>query len=193
MEEMATQPATRITEEDYLRLERAATYKSEFVNGEIFAMSGGTRRHSRSAANWIAHLTYKLRGENCDVFTSDMRVRTTASGSYVYPDVSVACGATVTNEDDDDILLNPKIIIEVLSPSTADYDRGKKFELYREIPSLQEYVLTHSDAPHVEHFARQADSSWIFREYKGLENSLRLASINCEIGLADIYERILFN
>jgi Uma2 family endonuclease len=87
-------------------------------------------------------------------------------------------------------LLNPKIIIEVLSPSTADYDRGKKFELYREIPTLQEYVLTHSDAPHVEHFARQTDSSWIFREYKGLENSLRLTSINCEIGLADIYERI---
>jgi Uma2 family endonuclease len=188
---MVTQPVTRITEEEYLRLERAATYKSELVDGEIFAMSGGTRRHSRSAANWIAHLTYKLRGKNYDVFTSDIRVRTTASGSYVYPDVSVACGTAVTNEDDD-ILVNPKLVIEVLSPSTADYDRGKKFELYREIPTLQEYVLTHSDAPHVEHFARQADSSWIFREYKGLESSLRLASINCEIGLTDIYERILF-
>jgi Uma2 family endonuclease len=191
MEGMATQPVTRITEEEYLRLERAATYKSEFINGEIFAMAGGTLWHARIAVNWGAHLVYKLRGGNCNVFSSDARVRTTASGSYVYADVSVTCGDSLITKDDD-ILVDPKVVIEVLSPSNADYDRGKKFELYREIPTLQEYVLTHSDSPHIEHFARQADSSWIFREYKGLESSLRLASINCEIGLADIYERILF-
>jgi Uma2 family endonuclease len=191
MEGMATQPVTRITEEEYLRLERAATYKSEFINGEIFAMAGGTLWHARIAVNWGAHLVYKLRGGHCNVFSSDARVRTTASGSYVYADVSVTCGDSLITKDDD-ILVDPKVVIEVLSPSNADYDRGKKFELYREIPTLQEYVLTHSDSPHIEHFARQADSSWIFREYKGLESSLRLASINCEIGLADIYERILF-
>lgn len=178
-----------MTEEEYLRLERAAQYKSEFVDGEIFAMSGGSLWHSQLAVNWTVHLFIRLRGKDCRVFSSDARVRTTTSGSYVYPDVSVVCGGRVVSGGDD-ILIDPKIVIEVLSPSTADYDRGKKFELYREIPFLQEYVLTHTDSPHIEHFARQADESWIFREYKSLESSLRLTSIQCDIGLADIYERI---
>jgi Uma2 family endonuclease len=189
IKEMATQPVPRMTEEEYLRIERAATYKSEFVGGEMFAMSGGTLWHSQLAANWIAHLGNQLRGGPCRVFTSDARVRTTVSGSYLYPDISVAYGEPLRDMDVD-ILISPKTVVELLSPSTADYDRGKKFELYREIPSLEEYVLTHSDAPHVEHFARQADASWIFREYKGLESSLRLVSLGCEIGMADIYERI---
>jgi Uma2 family endonuclease len=189
IEGMASQPVTRMTEEEYLRRDRAATYKSEFVDGEMFAMSGGTLWHSQISANWIVHLGYALRGGPCRVFTSDARVRIAASGSYVYPDVTVVCGDPVANQDDD-ILISPTVVIEVLSPSTADYNRGKKFELYRDIPSLREYVLTHSDTPRVEHFARQTETSWIFREYKGLEHSLRLEAIGCEIGMADIYERI---
>jgi Uma2 family endonuclease len=189
---MASHPVPRMTEEEYLRLDRAATYKSEFVDGEMFAMSGGTLWHSQIAANWIAHLVYKLRGGQCSVFNSDARVRIAASGSYVYPDVSVVRGDPIKSKDDD-ILISPTVVIEVLSPSTADYDRGKKFQLYREIPSLREYLLTHSDSLLVEHLARQADNSWIFREYKGLEHSLRLESIGCEIGMADIYERIFLS
>jgi Uma2 family endonuclease len=189
MGEMASQPVTRMTEEEYLRLDRAATYKSEFVDGEMFAMSGGTLWHSRIALNWGSHLLQRLRGRNCEVFNSDARVRIAASGSYVYPDISVVCGGPAMSQDDD-ILVSPTVVIEVLSPSTADYDRGKKFGLYREIASLQEYVLTHSDAAHIEHYARQTDESWIFREYKGIEGSLRLNSIHCEIRLADVYEAI---
>ncbi len=191
-EHMATQSVPHISEEEYLRRERAAEYKSEYVHGEVFAMSGGTRRHSRVAVNWSGHLLYKLRGGRCEVFSSDMRVRTGASGSYVYPDVSVACGENTSQTDDafSDILLNPRVVIEVLSPSTTNYDRGQKFELYREIPSLEEYILTHTNAPHVEHFARQADGSWIFREYKGMDGELSLPSIGCSIAFADIYEGI---
>src|ERR1700761_3471314 len=189
MKEMATQPVSRITEEEYLRQERAATHKSEFVNGEIFAMSGGTLWHAHVAANWIVHLGFRLRGGDCRVYSSDAKVRTPSTGSYVYPDVSVACGASPVKKDDD-ILVNPTVVVEVLSPSTEDYDHGKKFALYREIPSLQEYILTHCDLPYVEHFTRQPDSSWLYREYRGFESSLQLASIHCEVGMADIYQGI---
>ena len=184
---MASLPTPRITEEEYLRLERAAEYKSEFVDGEIFAMSGGTRRHSRLAVNWIGELQLKLHGRGCSVFNSDLRIRTQSSGSYVYPDVSVVCGQPQTHEsDDDDILTDPIVVIEVLSPSTADYDRGKKFELYREIPSLQDYILVHTGSVHVEQFTRQP-GSWLFREYHGAESSVSIASINCTVLLGDVY------
>jgi Uma2 family endonuclease len=120
-----------------------------------------------------------------------MRTRISARGDYVYPDVSVVCGQPQIHKGEPDILTNPKVVIEVLSPSTADYDHGKKFELYREIPSLDEYVLTHQDSPHIEHYARQPDSSWIFREYRGLEASIELLSIGCKVQLADIYAGVL--
>ncbi len=184
---VATQSIPKITEDEYLAGERAADHKSEFVNGEIYGMAGGSLRHSRVAANWTAELTLQLRGRECGVFTSDARVRTSRSGSYVYPDLSVVCGAPQVYEDADDILTNPKVLIEVLSPSTADYDRGKKFELYREIASLEDYILVHTGSALVEHFARQADASWIFREYRGLEAAISIASIGCTIRLADVY------
>ncbi len=188
---MATQSVPKITEDDYLRLDRAAEYRSEFVDGEMFAMSGGSARHALIPTNWGAELTVQLRGRNCRLFSSDLRVRISARGAYVYPDLSVVCGEPQIHQGETDILTNPKVIVEVLSPSTADYDRGKKFELYREIPSLDEYVLTHQDTPHVEHYARQPDSSWIFREYRGLESSIELRSIGCKVQLAEIYAGVL--
>jgi Uma2 family endonuclease len=137
---MATQPITKITEEEYLRLERAAEFKSEFVSGEIFAMSGGSPKHSLLAANWLGELRKKFRGGRCGVFNSDLRARTERTGSYVYPDVSVVCDKLAMYAGSDDVITNPKLVVEVLSPSTADYDRGHKFELYREIPSLSDRV-----------------------------------------------------
>jgi Uma2 family endonuclease len=184
---MATQPVSKVSEEEYLRLDRAAEYKSEYVGGEMFAMSGGTLRHAELSTSWAAELRMKLRGKNCHIYSSDARLRSSASGSYIYADISVVCGKPQLHEGASDILTNPNVVIEVLSPSTADYDRGKKFELYREIASLSEYVLTHTDAPHIEHFVRQADESWIFREYRGLESSIVLPSIDCEVRLADLY------
>jgi Uma2 family endonuclease len=184
---MATHSIPQVTEEEYLRLERAAEYKSEFVDGQILAMPGGSLRHSRLTVNWSVELSLQLRGRNCAVFSPDLRVRTATTGSYVYPDVSVLCGAPLLHQRGTDILTNPKVVIEVLSPSTANYDRGKKFELYREIASLQDYILTHTGSPHVEHVARQADASWVFREYRGIESAVSIASIECSVRLADVY------
>ncbi len=187
---MATAPTPRITEEEYLLLERAAATKSEFVDGEIFAMSGGSLAHSALAANWIGELKTRLRGRNCQVFTSDLRVRTHRTGSYVYPDISVVCGQPQTHRNADDILINPTVVIEVLSPSTADYDLGKKFGLYREIASLRDYILVYPDSAHVEHYSRQPES-WLFREYTGMEATVYIASIDCSVALRDVYEGVL--
>lgn len=187
---MATAPAPRITEEEYLRLERAAEIKSEFVDGEIFAMSGGSRAHSLLAAGWIRILGEKLLRTNCSVFTSDLRIRTQRTGSYLYPDVSVVCEEPRVNRNSADILTDPTVVIEVLSPSTEAYDRGKKFGLYREIPSLRDYILVHTGAVLVEHYSRQTDS-WLFREYSGLEASVHIASIDCTVALSDLYYGVL--
>ena len=175
---MASFPIPHIAEEDYLRLERAAGTKSEFVGGEIFAMAGGSLPHLRLTRNWTIELGLKLRGRPCEVFNSDARIRTQRTGSYVYPDVSVFCGKPRTLQSAADILTNPIVVIEVLSPSTADYYRGKKFELYREIESLQDYILVHTSSVHVESFTRQP-GSWLFREYHGAESVVPIASIDC--------------
>ncbi len=185
---MASQTLPRITEEEYLRLDRSAEYKSEFVDGEMFAMSGGSARHSKVGMNWGAELTFKLRGRACSVFSSDARVRT-VRGNYVYPDISVVCGPALLHGDTDDLITNPILVVEVLSPSTSAFDRGRKFEIYREIASLQEYVLSHLTTPHVEVFTRQADQSWIFREYREIESSVTLTSIGCTLALSDVYAR----
>jgi Uma2 family endonuclease len=188
---VATQSATKITEEEYLRLERAAQHKSEFVHGEIFAMAGGSLQHALIAVNFSSELRTKLSNRSCRVFSSDLKVRTPASGSHLYPDVSVVCGPPRRFENSVDVLTNPNVVIEVLSPSTANYDRGQKFELYREIASLGDYVLVHTASPRAEHFARQPDNSWIFREYRGLESSINLTSIDCTVALGDVYAGVL--
>ena len=186
---MATVPLPRLTEEDYLRIERAAETKSEFVDGEMYAMSGGSLPHGLLSARWIGELIAQLKGRGCFVYSSDVKVRSNRTGSYVYPDVSVVCGQPQTHQGADDILTNPTIIIEVLSPSTAGYDHGKKFALYREIPSLQDYILVHTDEPLVEKFSRQP-GSWLFREYTGLDASVHVASIDCRVDLVEIYAGI---
>ena len=183
---MASLPIARLTEEEYLRQERAAETKSEFVDGEMFAMSGGTRAHSTLAVRWITQLSIKLEGRSCSVYNSDLKVRTRRTGSYLYPDVSVVCGESLTHQDADDLVTNPVVVIEVLSPSTEGYDRGKKFALYREVESLQDYVLVHTGEIHLEQFTRQP-GNWLYREYTGAESTIRIESIGCEISLGDLY------
>ncbi len=187
---MATQPVTKISEEEYLHLERAAEYKSEYIGGEIFPMPGGSFRHSELAVNRSAELRSRLRSLGCRVFSSDVRVRTASTGSYVYPDVSVVSGEPIPYAGSDDILTNPTLVVEVLSPSTSSYDRGGKFELYLEIPSLNDYALAHTDAVHAEHFARQPDGSWIVREHKSDDSTIAPTSINCTIRLGDVYANL---
>ena len=175
-----------LTEADYLTLDRAAEYKSEFVDGEISAMSGGTPRHSRLGFKVGVQLESALQGSKCTTFNSDMRIRT-PQGNYFYPDASVVCGPFETHPGTNDVCVNPVLIAEVLSRSTANYDRGLKFERYRSIPSLRDYLIIHADTIHLEHYARQADDSWVLREYRGEAACVPLPNLECELPLGSIY------
>ncbi|MBE2267705.1 MAG: Uma2 family endonuclease, partial [Anaerolinea sp.] len=179
-------------EEEYLAFERASEFKHEYLNGEIFAMSGGSEEHILINANVVTALRTQLRGRPCKLYGSDMRVRVKPGGLYTYPDVSVVCGDAQLIRDSVSILLNPTLIIEILSPSTEAYDRGKKFELYRELESLQEYVLIAQDRPQIEWYLRQEHGFWQFAAASGLNAEAALASISCTLKLAEVYEQIEF-
>jgi Uma2 family endonuclease len=185
-------PVHRLTEAEYLEIERRADIKSEFLDGEMFAMSGGTSSHSLIAANLIFALRTQLKGCPCRVYTSDMRVKVEASGLYTYPDVSVACGQEEFADKHQDTLLSPTVIVEILSDSREAYDRGKKFELYRRLPSLREYLLVNQHEPLVEQYIRQNSAEWLLRAVAGLESKLSLPSISITLGLADVYTDVRF-
>jgi Uma2 family endonuclease len=180
-----------VTPEEYLEAERAADYKSEYVSGQIWAMSGASRVHNALATNLTASIATALRGTDCQTFGSDMRVYVAENRTYVYPDLSVVCGEQVYTDAHVDTLTNPTVIIEILSPSTAHYDRTVKFVKYRRLPSLREYVLVHQDAPYIEYFALVCDI-WTSGACRGLESTLELESIGVTVNLADIYERVHF-
>jgi Uma2 family endonuclease len=175
--------------EEYLAFERASDQKHEYADGEIFAMSGGTHEHSLIAGNVHGELRNALMERPCVVHGSDMRIKVAATNRYFYPDVSVVCGRPVFQDATRDVLLNPKAVIEVLSDSTERYDRGDKFQHYQQIASLTEYVLVSQTAPLVEHYARQADGSWIYRAL-GPGEHVRLASLECEIAVDRIYLKV---
>ena len=179
------QRLTPLTEEDYLALERAASSRSEFLDGEMFAMAGGSPMHSLIAANVIRELGNHLRSGPCRPFTSDLRLKVEATGLYTYPDVSVACPARFLDERQD-TLVNPSVIFEVLSTITEAYDRGAKFASYRSIPSLQDYVLLSQERALIEHFHRQEDGSWVLREARA-GGSLALPSIGCILAVNEVY------
>jgi len=189
---MSAAPQKRYTPQEYLALERAASYKSEYYRGEIFAMAGASRQHCRIGANLIERLGEQLRPTPCEVFGSDMRVRVLPTGLYTYPDVTVACGELEFEDRAADTLLNPRVILEVLSESTEAYDRGKKFDHYRQIPAQVEYVLVSQTEPLVERFVRQPDDSWRLTVFKGLEAVLELETGSCRLRLADIYFKVAF-
>ena len=182
----------RYTAAEYLELERQAEYKSEFVDGEIFALAGATRAHNLIALNCGAELRQQLKSKPCETYASDMRVQLAESRRYTYPDVVVVCGEADFTNGKRDTLTNPTLTIEVLSPSTEGYDRGEKFEHYRKLTSLQTYVLISQDRPFLELFERQENGYWRLSERKGLDSSLPLPSIGCELQLAEVYDRIDF-
>lgn len=155
---MALQPKSFLTPEEYLVIERKAEYKSEYFNGEMFAMSGVSPSHVLIVSNIVAELRGQLKQKPCNVYSSDLRVRVSPTGLYTYPDVVVVCGQPQLADEQKDTLLNPTLIVEVLSDSTQDYDRGRKFEHYRSLSSFTEYLLIAQDRCHVEHFVRQADN-----------------------------------
>jgi len=181
-----------MTEADYLAFERQSEVKHQFIDGEIYAMSGASEHHNLVVGNIIASVRPQIRGKKCKIYPSDMKVRTPATGSYTYPDVTVVCGESQFDDKQKDVLLNPTLIIEVLSPSTEGFDRGLKFQRYREIDSLQEYILIAQDSPHIERFLRQENGQWLLSEVDGLDASLELTSIGCTLKLAEVYEQVSF-
>jgi Uma2 family endonuclease len=188
----AANPIHRLSEAEYLEIERRAECKSEFLAGEMFAMSGGTSRHSLIAANLIFALKLQLKGCPCVVYTSDMRVKVQASGLYTYPDLSVACGPREFAGEHEDVLLNPTVVVEILSDSREAYDRGQKFELYRRLPSLCEYLLVSQHKPLVEQYVRQDSGAWLFNEVAGLGGKISLPSVGIAIEMADVYADVRF-
>ena len=186
---MSAAPKPYITPEQYLALERQAKTKSEYFAGEIFAMAGASPEHSLISSNVLGDLWSQLREGPCTVYNSDMKVRSTQE-HYAYPDVTVVCGEAQFAGEEREVLLNPTLIVEVLSPSTEAWDRGGKFEQYRQRESLQEYVLIAQGRPHVERFARQADGQWLLTEVNGSAAILALPSIGCELALSEVYRKV---
>lgn len=186
---MASNPRPWISPEQYLKVERQAETKSEYLNGETFAMTGASRRHNLVAGNIFASLKSQLRDRGCEVYISDMRVRIPVGDFYVYPDVTVACGQPRFEDSEVDTLLNPVVIVEILSKSTEDYDRGTKFVHYRTLPSLAEYLLVSQEERRVEHLVRQA-SGWLLTESTSLEDVVELPSVGARLALSEIYDRV---
>jgi Uma2 family endonuclease len=182
-----------MTEAGYLAFDRESEVKHEFIDGRVYAMSGASEAHNLIAGSIYVSLYTQLRGRPCKVYPSDMKLRTPSTRSYTYPDISVVCGDAEFDGDSRDILLNPTVVIAVLSPNTERFDRGRKFQRYRELEPLQEYVLVAQDSPHMERFARQDSGLWQLSEVHGLQASLSLTSIACVLRLADIYEQIDFD
>jgi Uma2 family endonuclease len=190
---MTAQPAAKMTPQEYLALERQNEIKSEYWNGEMFAMAGATEAHNLIVANVVIGIGTQLKGRPCKMYPNDMRVRITRSPSYKYPDVVIVCGQSQFEDEHHDTLLNPTVIIEVLSPSTEAYDRGAKFGEYRTIDSLQEYVLISQDKPLIERYIHQEDSPfWLFSDTKGMEMNIELRSIDCTLALAEVYDKVEF-
>jgi Uma2 family endonuclease len=181
-------PIHRLSEAEYLAIERRAEFKSEFYDGEMFAMAGGSRAHSLIAANLVRELGNSLKGRPCVVFNSDLRVKVEATGLYTYPDASVVCGAQ--RFIGEDTLLNPTLVAEVLSESTEAYDRGRKFGQYRQIPSLGEYLLISQTEARIEQFVRQQNGLWQLRDAVGLGSILELASLNVAIALDEVFANV---
>jgi Uma2 family endonuclease len=186
---MASEAKQRLTIQEYLAFERQSETKNDYVNGEIFAMTGASRIHNLITGNIFGEIRNQLRGRPCEVYMEAMRVRA-PSDLFTYPDVVVVCGERRFDDSEFDTLLNPTLIFEVLSPSTEAYNRGIKAERYRAIPSLSEYVLVAQDRIHIEHYIRQATDRWLLEELSDLGETLELPSIDCRLSPAEIYEQV---
>lgn len=181
------------TLEEYLELDHNSEEKIEFWNGHIFTLAGASVAHNRIQRNTAFALQLKLRGRNCEVFPSDMRVKVPAYPLYCYPDLSALCGkAVIETIGKQDMLVNPLLIVEVLSDSTADFDRGFKFTYYKSIASFTEYILIAQDRPHITQFIKEADNSWLQHEFNSLEDKFHLASLDCELELSEVYQDVEF-
>jgi Uma2 family endonuclease len=189
---MSTVPKRQLSPQEYLAQERRADFKSEYLRGEVFGMAGASYEHTLAKDNLAREAGNQLLKTPCRVLTSDMRVKVEATGLYTYPDIAIVCDEPRFEDAVFDTLLNPRVLVEVLSDSTEKYDRGAKFGHYRQIPSLQEYVLVAQDQPLVERYVRQPDGSWLLTVFQELSQTFAFTSVPARIALADIYRGITF-
>ncbi len=195
MEKEVNEPAVSyqkkyITEDEYLATEEAALEKHEYFDGEIFAMSGVKIPHTTISMNLLSSILPHLRRKPCKPFNSDQRVYIQKRGMFTYPDLFVVCGKVETRNNDDWNVMNPSVIIEILSPSTKNYDRGTKFKFYRDLPSLKEYILVDSQTINIESFSINNNQFWELKEYNDINDSLEIKTISLSILLRDIYEEV---
>ena len=196
MENMATEPALQynyISAEDYLQEERLAVEKHEYYQGEIFAMSGASVRHNRIQANTIGELYLKLKGKDCQPYGSDLRIHIPENTLYTYPDITIFCAPPDLTDEHFDTATNPTVIFEILSKSTRNYDRLSKFNLYRDIKSMNTYILIDSLSHSIELHTRNEDNTWQLQDLKSLDDILILKTLQIEILLKDIYEGVTFD
>jgi len=186
---MASVPNYYLTPAEYLALERKAEFKSEYMDGVVYALAGASPRHNLIVANVIIKLGGQLKGRPCKVYPSDLKVGVPSSGRFFYPDVSVVCGDDEFADDEKDVILNPTLIVEVSSETTAAFDRGKKFLSYQQIGSLQEYLLVSHDEILIEGYTRQGNDTWLYTKVTSLDGNLSLRSVECELALKDVYDK----
>ena len=180
-----------ISEEEYLDMEEVSPVKHEYFDGDIFQMAGASEKHNNIAGNIYGEFYNQVKKRPCKAYQNDMRLLVEKTGLYTYPDVMVVCGKPeIKKYKGLDNILNPTLIVEVLSPSTADYDKGAKFDQYRTIESLKEYVLVWQDKKRVARYTKQADNSWVLRDFIGEEAEIELASIECRLTIEDIYDKV---
>ena len=189
---MNPNPVKKMSPEEFLAFERASDIRHEYIGGQIIAMSGARRNHNVIAANLCTEISNNIEDKNCEIYVADMRVFLPETSEYAYPDITVVCGEPVFQDDVLDTLLNPVVIIEVLSDSTEAYDRGLKFRLYRSIKTLREYILVSPNQPRIEKYVLHGDGFWMLSETVGLDSALALESINAKIPLSKIYRKITF-
>ena len=187
---MSTQKIKKLTPEEYLEIERNAEFKSEYYNGEMFALAGASYVHNKISSNIHVSLANQLKGKVCQVFQSDLKIREQISGLFTYPDIVTICGKPEFYDEEKDVIVNPTVIMEVLSKSTETYDRGFKFELYRRIDTLKDYFMVSQEKVSIEYYSRNADNSWTLKEFNDINQSIEIKSIECILEIKDVYYNV---
>jgi Uma2 family endonuclease len=189
---MSTVPKQRLTPQEYLAIERGAPTKHEYFRGEMFAMGGASTEHNQITFNLATELGSQLKNRSCVAYVNDMRVHVPATGLYTYPDVVVTCDKPRFEDQELDTLLNPQVIVEVVSDSTEAYDRGRKFKLYMQIDSLRDYILVAQLYASIDHYARDDAGNWKLRNISGMDAEFEIPTIRCKLRLAEIYAKVDF-
>ena len=195
MENEVNEPVPKynyVTPADYLSMERKSQHKHEYWQGEVFAMSGASWNHNVIARNLNTIVLPFLKGKPCSMFGSDLRIHIPENTLYTYPDFSIICGVPETTDEEQDTVIKPAAIIEILSPTTKSYDRGDKFNLYRQIPTLQEYILIDSETVSVEHFIKTNVHEWVLTEWKDITQSFTIKTVGMPVALQELYLDIKF-